>query len=106
MEHQRLPSTHLRRRDDAAVDEGKRRVDTEMRRGRVAFGVEELEQVFIALRDAERRGRRVEVDLGHRGRMQTAEIDDPLAVDEHPEVVVPFELERLAARVLEFRVKL
>ena len=72
----------------------------------MAFGVEELEQIDIALRDAERGGRGVEVDFRFCGGVQAAQVDDQLAVDEDPQVVVSFELEGLAAGVLELRVKL
>src|SRR6266511_5795958 len=65
----------LRRRDDPAVDEGERRVDAEVRRGRVAFGVEELEEINVALRNAEGAGRGVEVDFRFCGWVQAAQID-------------------------------
>src|SRR5262245_26536520 len=90
----------------AAVDEREVRVDAERRLRRVALGVEQVEGVDAARRDPELGGRGVEVDGAGLLRVQAADVDHQLPVDEHPNIVVALEREILTARVLEASVKL
>src|SRR6185503_2065804 len=70
------------------------------------LGVEQVERVDAAGHDAELGCGSVEIDRARFFRMQAADIDDELTVDENPNVVVTLEQERLAAAVLEARVEL
>ena len=62
----------------------------------MALGEEEVELVRLAVRHVEP----VEVDVLLHGRVNAAQIDDELAVDEHPDVVVPGEPEELVGPFL------
>src|SRR5262245_33380773 len=72
----------------------------------VTLGVEELQRVNVAFADS--KGGRCLVHVERvRGRsMNTADIDRELAIDENPQIVVARECKHLAARILEFGVKL
>ncbi len=72
----------------------------------MALGMEELERIDVALRDSQRARRAVEVDRVRGRRVEPAEVHGQLAIDEHPEIVVAAEPERLATVVLELRVQL
>src|SRR5207245_465226 len=85
--------------DRPTIDQREGRVQAEVRRRRVTLGVEQFERVDGALREAEVRRLRVEIDRAIERTVQAAEVDRELAVDEDPEIVVAAELERLAAVV-------
>src|SRR5262249_11202019 len=90
----------------ATVDELERRVDAEVRRARVALGLEDVERVLLALGDPELARHGVEVDRLRVGIVDATEIDSELAVEESPEVGVAHELERLSTVVDELEVQL
>ena len=103
----RAPSTECRGRAHwvprvSLRDRADRGVDAEVRLGGVALGVEDVEVVRDALDEAE--GVEVDRTAGHA--VDAAEVDDEVAVDEDPHVVVALEGEGLAAVVDELGVDL
>jgi hypothetical protein len=87
-------------------DEIDRRVDAEVRLDDVPFGLEEVERILLADDETGRGGDLGELHLLGERRVDAADVDDELLVDEDEDVVVAAELERLVAAVLELRVEL
>src|SRR5690242_14810265 len=100
------PNMLLRQDDRAAVHELEGGLDPEVRGDRVPFGLENIQWIFVALRDPEFARYLVEIHTLRHRFMHTAEIDAELAIEERPEIVITGERERLAAAVDELEVEL
>ena len=65
--------------------------NSEVRLGAVTLGEEEVQRIFLTIDQAES----IDIDVLAGGAVNTAQIDDHLAVNEDPDVVVADELEEV-----------
>src|SRR6266545_2332124 len=94
------------KKQSTAIHERQVGVDTEVRLRCMSLGVKKVKIVGATLLNAESLSRRIESNGSRLLRMESADVDRELVVDEHPYVVVAIELKRLAAAVGEARMEL